>query len=134
MMPLIASLVCRETQLIVDRCRLELARLSEKHLESQKYIEAARNYLETARWTPPDQSEQPQVAPASPLPTVRNGNARLRKRAEETRFFAEMIRDVRAKREMMEIAERYDSLASAEAASAAPTIADNFSGLDAIAA
>jgi hypothetical protein len=118
MMPLMkTNALCQQSRLLAEQCRLELMKLHEKQTEAEVYIETARTYLETANWSPPSQSHELHAGTAPSLPTVRGADASWNKRAQETRFLAERIKDACAKREMMEIAEQYDRLGVAGPAS-----------------
>ncbi|MGO9485785.1 MAG: hypothetical protein ACLPX9_14565 [Rhodomicrobium sp.] len=130
MMPLEkTSAICRETKLLVEQSKQELARLRKSHCESEAYNEAARAFLQTANWTPQSRFEETRPAGGhSPLPVTRTGDPGWNKRAQETRFFAGKVRDAYVRRELMAIAELYDRLSGAEPAGYTSP------GIDAIAA
>ncbi len=111
MTPLIkTATLCQQSRVLVERSTLELTKLRERHLETCGHIVTGRTYLQTAGWSPLNQSHEPQAGPAFSLPTVRNGDTGWNKRAQETRYFAEKIEDAGLKREMMELAARYEKL------------------------
>ncbi len=111
MMPLIKTAVlCQKTQLLIERSKLELTALQERHLQTYDYIETGRIYLQTARWSLLSQSHELQAGPAFSLPTIRGAYASWNKRAQETRCFAQRIEDAGVKRELMDLAEQYDRL------------------------
>ena len=71
----------------------------------------------------PANSGECRPAQLGPLPVVRGGDPGWNRRAEETRLFADKMRDASLKRELMAIAELYDKLAAAGSASrASPSI------------
>jgi hypothetical protein len=119
MMPLEkASAIGRASRLLAEQCRQELARLGQSCVEAEAYNEDARAFLSTARLTPPlSQSGECRPARLGQLPVVRGGDPGWSKRAEETRLFADKMRDASLKRELMAIAELYDKLAGAGSAS-----------------
>ncbi len=92
-------------------------------IEAFAYNEAARSFLQTAGWTPPNQHEEARPAKLDPLPVMRGADSGWNKRAEETRLFAEKVRDGTLKRELMAIAELYGKLAgTGHAGRASPLI------------
>ena len=119
-----ASAIGRASRLLAEQCKRELAWLRQSCIEAEAYNEEARGFLSTARWTPPlSQFEGCRPAQFGSLPVVRGGDPGWNKRAEETRLFAEKMRDASLKRELMAIAELYDRLAGAGPASrASPSI------------
>ncbi len=119
-----ASAIGRASRLLAEQCKRELAWLRQSCVEAEAYNEDARDFLSTARWTPPpSQFEGCRPARLGPLPVVRGSDPSWNKRAEETRLFAEKMRDASLKRELMAIAELYDKLAGAGPASrASPSI------------
>ena len=119
-----ASAIGRASRLLAEQCRQELAKLGQSCVEAEAYNEEARGFLSTARWTPPfGQIGECRPARLGPLPVVRGGDPGWNKRAEETRLFADKMRDASLKRELMAIAELYDKLAGAGSASrASPSI------------
>ena len=109
-----ASAIGRASRLLAEQCKRELAWLRQSCVEAEAYNEEARGFLLTARWTPPlSQFEERLPAQLGPLPIVRGGDPGWNKRADETRLFADKIRDASLKRELMAIAELYDRLAGA---------------------
>jgi hypothetical protein len=111
-----ASAVCQDSALLAEQCRRQLARLRMSSIEAFAFNEAARGFLQTAGWTPPSHYEEARPAELDPLPVVRGGDSGWNERAEETRLFAEKVKDANLKRELMAIAELYGRLASAEPA------------------
>ena len=111
MMPFIkTAALCRQSRLLVERSTLELMKFREQHLETCGHIVTGRTYLQTAGWSPLNRSHEPQAGLPFSLPTVRNGDTGWDKRAQEARYFAGKIEDAGLKREMMELAERYEKL------------------------
>ncbi len=120
-MPLeMASAVCRESALLAEQCRRELARLRMSSIAAFAYNKAARGFLQTAESAPPRQYEKARPAEFGPLPVVRGEDSGWNKRAEETRLFAEKVKDATLKRELMAIAELYGSLAGSVPACRTP--------------
>jgi hypothetical protein len=129
MMPLEMDLaVCQGSALLADQCRRELTRLQMSSIEAFAYNKAARSFLQTAGWIPPRHYGKARPAELDSLPVVRGEDSGWNKRAEETRLFAEKVKDAALKRELMAIAELYGSLAGAGPACRAS------SGIGAIAA
>ena len=108
-----ASAVCRASKLLVEKGKQELARLRESHIEAEAFNEAARAFLEAAKWTPSSRFEEPPPAPFCHLPVERSDDAGWGRRAQESRFFAEKVTDANVRRELIAIAELYDLLGSA---------------------
>ncbi len=123
MMPLIkTAALCQQTRSLIERSKLELSKLGEKHIETNEYMQAARTYLQTATRSPLGQSYETQAGPSFSLPTIR-GDTGWNKRASETRCFAERIEDAGLKREMMALAEQYDRLGGCSPATNLPPAA-----------
>ena len=126
--------ICRASRLLVRQCKQELIRLRKSHIEAEAFNEAARSFLQTAKWTPPRQFEEPPPALFCYLPVERSGDAGWCKRAGETRLFAEKATDANVRRELMAIAELYDLLGSAAVTQSPPAAGCAPPAVDAIAA
>jgi hypothetical protein len=115
MMPLEKALaICQEAKLLAGQCKQELDRLHDSCVQAESFVEAARGFLEEAKFTPPSQFEEPPPAPLTALPLEKGDSTGWHLRAQESRVLAEKATDANVRNELLAIAELYDLLGAVE--------------------
>jgi hypothetical protein len=97
-----------ETSRLIEECRRELKRLNHLVGEFRTANEISRNFLTGARKVDMPNDEAVCWSVASRL---NPGPNKWRERGEQTRTFAELVDEPRAKRLLLEIAVSYDQMA-----------------------
>ena len=107
----------KRTLSLIEICRWELDRLQKIAAEYRAFCLQSREFLATAReqYKPVDGIELRKstdvCAFIKPIPDLQT----RRDRAEETRSFAENVRDPRVKKLLLEIAASYDKISNGQA-------------------